>query len=269
MATPLALLLIARAAIPAELDHVMIAVSDLNSGAASFQAAGFEVKQGGKFPDGVENRAIRFENGTYLELLAIYDQHKSGAADLVEFLKTGPGSLGYGLTTASAEKAMNILKDHGEDVVLEATTEYDAPGRPKTNGWLWKDVYWKNVSPAGDPFFIEYAKPRSHAAKKSGLKGVLVAVKDLNAATAQYSKFAAVNSKVRIDPEWNAEIREARVGAARVYLMHPVGPGPVQRFVDAKGNGTFGVVLSDSLLKSPSLLVEGLWLESETRSKRR
>lgn len=56
---------------PFQIDHVVIAVSDLARAVADYRALGFTVLEGGVHAsDATHNALIGFADGTYLELLA-------------------------------------------------------------------------------------------------------------------------------------------------------------------------------------------------------
>ena len=66
------------------LDHIVFLVKDLDKAVKDFQAAGYIVSKGGKHDNGItQNALIHFENGTFLELLAL---QKSWRVFLVKWL---------------------------------------------------------------------------------------------------------------------------------------------------------------------------------------
>src|SRR5262249_12580966 len=61
------------------IDHIVIAVPDLDRAAQSYASLGFTVVQGGRHPVGTHNALIGFADGAYIELIAFYEkntQHK-------------------------------------------------------------------------------------------------------------------------------------------------------------------------------------------------
>ena len=54
------------------IDHIVIAVRDLNAAARDYEKLGFTVVPGGKHPVGTHNVLIAFADGSYIELIAFY-----------------------------------------------------------------------------------------------------------------------------------------------------------------------------------------------------
>lgn len=60
------------------LDHIVFLVKDLEKSIKEFQQAGYTVSKGGKHDNGItENALIHFQNGTFLELLAVQKNWKT------------------------------------------------------------------------------------------------------------------------------------------------------------------------------------------------
>lgn len=72
-----------------QIDHIVIAVSSLESARASFTRAGFQVALGGRHEElSTENALVAFADGSYLELLAARDP---AAREEWRALAAGPG----------------------------------------------------------------------------------------------------------------------------------------------------------------------------------
>ena len=54
------------------IDHLVIAVNDLDQAANDYRQLGFTVVPGGKHPVGSHNALVAFEDGSYLEIIAFY-----------------------------------------------------------------------------------------------------------------------------------------------------------------------------------------------------
>ncbi|MBI3458053.1 MAG: VOC family protein, partial [Candidatus Rokubacteria bacterium] len=56
------------------IDHLVIAVPDLETAMARYRELGFTVVRGGRHPVATHNALIAFADGAYLELLAFYER---------------------------------------------------------------------------------------------------------------------------------------------------------------------------------------------------
>jgi catechol 2,3-dioxygenase-like lactoylglutathione lyase family enzyme len=59
------------------IDHIVIAVLDLDAAKTSYAALGFTVVEGGRHPVGTHNALIAFADGSYIELIAFYEANPS------------------------------------------------------------------------------------------------------------------------------------------------------------------------------------------------
>src|SRR5204862_6781240 len=79
------------------IDHLVVAVPDLDVARKSYEALGFTVVPGGRHPIGTHNALIAFADGAYLELIAFFEpnaQHR-----WYQRLQQGGGFIDYCLQT--------------------------------------------------------------------------------------------------------------------------------------------------------------------------
>jgi catechol 2,3-dioxygenase-like lactoylglutathione lyase family enzyme len=183
-------------------DHLVIAVRDLVATSERFRALGFEVRPGGEHPgQGTHNAIIRF-GLDYIELLAIRDEAEARAGGLsgsalVEFLSEREwGMAGYALATDDIEGDAARLQAAGIPVVGPF-----AMSRQRPDG---STLAWRLLIPGGTPwrrpwpFLIQWAapdgerlaleRPGAHPNGVMGVRGVLVTVNALAAATEFYER---------------------------------------------------------------------------------
>ena len=55
---------------PLSIDHIVIAVADLDAAVRDYTALGFTVLPGGEHPRGSRNALVVFADGAYLEIIA-------------------------------------------------------------------------------------------------------------------------------------------------------------------------------------------------------
>lgn len=83
-----------------KLDHIIIAVDDLNKATEDYKAAGFNAFYGGEHANGTTHNAlVCFADGSYLELIARTDKEPRDEliADFRTWFDRGTGLIGYAL----------------------------------------------------------------------------------------------------------------------------------------------------------------------------
>ena len=124
------------------IDHIVIAVTNLDSASLNFRNLGFTQKEGRLHPNGLLNRHIKFLDGTELELMTVIGEPKDEMANgYTNFLDSGEG----GAYIAFQAKL---------DQVLEASSTIDLSAMLQEIGGFryvtFSDPGLENV------FFIEY-----------------------------------------------------------------------------------------------------------------
>jgi catechol 2,3-dioxygenase-like lactoylglutathione lyase family enzyme len=173
------------------LDHVVIAVGDLEKAVAGYSALGFTVVIGGRHPGRTSHNAlVAFEDGAYLELIAWtapgpterwYEVHA----------KHGDGLMDFALLPGDTAQAIAEAKARG----LELDGPIDG-GRVRPDG---TQIRWRtarqatfdlpflcgDVTPRG--LRVPEGEARKHPNGVVGVKSVTVAVRDLEATLARYA----------------------------------------------------------------------------------
>lgn len=164
------------------LDHVVIAVADLERAMADYCAAGFTVMAGGAHPGrGTHNALIVFQDGTYLELIAY--EAPSDERWWQVFARHGEGLVDYALLPAQVEASVRAARARG----LEGITDPTHGARQRQDG---VQVAWQAVRQASHdlPFYCADVTPRAlrvpegevrqHANGALGIAEVRVACQD-------------------------------------------------------------------------------------------
>lgn len=181
------------------LDHVVIAVHDLDAAIQDYRAIGFTVVQGGIHANhATHNALITFSDETYLELLAPTGETPlSGVIDFSVLLKNGEGFVGFALRSDDLDADTARLRASGfavGDII---------PGeRQRTDGAI---IQWKLalLNDGFAPFLIQDVTPRArristdqaiitHANRAIGLRNVEIAVRDLAATQDRYTKLVGL-----------------------------------------------------------------------------
>ncbi len=234
------------------IDHMVIAVKDLQQAEAEYEKLGFAIVPGGRHPGGTENAIAGFESHGYLELLTVYDPNGSGARDFVAFLSSQEGAVAVGLDTSSADLTAAHLRRAGLEVrgPTAGTITYD--GVDETPPVLWKGVEVVTPSPylSDFVFFIEYnreaqaalvrkhpelerrTQPPQHGNGARAIKSFWLAVDDLELAARTYASAGFPVGPERSVPALEAKGREVEAGGGSILLLKSDAPhGPVAGFL--------------------------------------
>jgi len=176
------------------LDHVVIAVNELNSAIKDYETLGFNVIQGGYHANrATHNALIIFSDRTYIELLAKTDEEPlSNVVDFSPMLDSGEGLAGFALYCDDIEDEAKRLTDAGFNVG-EITI-----GSREKDGRL---IQWKLalIDSGFVPFLIQDITPRewripttdnliTHPNRAVGISAVEIAVRELSTSWETYTK---------------------------------------------------------------------------------
>jgi catechol 2,3-dioxygenase-like lactoylglutathione lyase family enzyme len=143
--------------VPLQLDHVVIAVNDLEAAIRDYGELGFIVTRGGVHANrATHNALITFANGTYLELLAATGEPPR--PDLIDFsvlLRSGEGLVGFALRSDDLDAEAARLRAEGL-----AVDEVIPGERHRNDGTV---IRWKLALIGGGfaPFLIQDVTPRA------------------------------------------------------------------------------------------------------------
>ncbi len=237
---------------PFSLDHIVIAVNDLDRAISDYTALGFTVLRGGEHPGrGSINALIVFEDGSYFELIA-FKRPVEGLRWWQLLEAAGPGFTDYALLPASIEADLRTARLRG--LVIG---DIEAGGRLTPEGVR---VEWQTVRPpASDlpflcadvtprPLRVPEGKVRSHANTAVGIASVTVAVQDLAASIGRYLALLpdGYRDKTGIDA---AGLLTAgfRCGQSAIKLVSPLKGAPgvseIEQHLRRRGEGVFSVQL--------------------------
>jgi len=243
------------------LDHVMVAVRDLEAAETLFtETLGFRAGHRAQLK-GLENLAVWFSDTTYLELLTVRDQELAMELipSLPAFLERHEGAMGLGLAVSSAQAAADLLAARGFAITgpSEGSVSYAESEEPVVIGRYV--VFREPVVPANDVFFFEYdttmladlaalyperapMRFTNHPNTALGLEAVWMAVRDLKAAADAYASVELPTVR-RLDmPLLGAEAREIQAGLGTILLLQPSDEaGAVASFLAERGEGVMGV----------------------------
>jgi catechol 2,3-dioxygenase-like lactoylglutathione lyase family enzyme len=94
-----------------KIDHVVIAVSDLEDSAADFRSLGFTIKPGRLHPNGLLNSHVKFVDGTSLELMSVAGEPTDPvAAAYADFLQAGDGGA-FAAIEADPDRVIRVASE--------------------------------------------------------------------------------------------------------------------------------------------------------------
>ncbi|TBW41300.1 VOC family protein [Siculibacillus lacustris] len=211
------------------LDHVVVAVTDLDRAIADWRNLGFTVTPGGDHTNGVSHNAlVVFADGTYFELIA-YRAPVPENRWWRRLTESGEGFVDFALLPASIARDADAARARGLDLV-----------GPSPGGRLRPDgvrLDWQVARPATAdlPFWCADVTPRAlrvpegdgrlHANGVVGIARVTVAVRDLAASAARWRRLLGdgavrvAGALVAVDlADTRVELVDARDAGAAAHL---------------------------------------------------
>jgi catechol 2,3-dioxygenase-like lactoylglutathione lyase family enzyme len=229
------------------IDHIVIAVPDLDTARKSYAALGFTVVAGGRHPVGTHNALIAFGDGSYVELIAFYE-------DAPAHKWWGPLQKGGGLVDFCMQ-----TDDLGGDTEAfrKAGVRIDDPAplsRVRPDGY---QLRWVLSIPRGDhrgvaPFLIQDETPRaervpretSHANGVTGIGTVTVVVADVAPVRQWYTHVLRRPGRDVERPEIHAAGVSFAVGPHTLDFVAPQGrASPLREWLAARGASPYAATL--------------------------
>ena len=205
------------------LDHVIIAVNELETAIADYTALGFTVIRGGEHASGTTHNAlICFQDGAYIELIAPTGNPPKDvdATDFRNMLEKGEGLVGYALISDNLADSVAAIHGRGIDI-----NPPKAGGRKRTDG---EELRWQSAMIPGSiaPFFLQDDTPRNlrvpedtatntHANGATGIKAITIITPQFEASTEHFTNLLGVVP--RIYETWS----EFSLSTTMISLMKP------------------------------------------------
>jgi catechol 2,3-dioxygenase-like lactoylglutathione lyase family enzyme len=226
------------------LDHVVIAVADLERAVAHYAQAGFTVTPGGRHPGrNTRNALVVFEDGAYLELITYsapspderwwreLDAHGDGLVDFALLPQDLPAVVAQararGLTDLSGPLPGGRVRPDGERVAWQTArqAQHDLP-------FLCADITPRALR-------VPEGEQRRHPNGATGIAQVAVAVADIEASLARYRAFlgeeAVSGGEVMLEGACIRLVRDAgrsrQQGPCGVGLRFAAGVRPLDALV--------------------------------------
>lgn len=232
------------------LDHIVIAVSNLEAAIASYRDLGFTVIPGGRHPVGTYNGLISFADGSYIEIIAFYRENPDHR--WWKPLQRGGGLVDFCMQTDDLAGDTAKLRNAG--------VEIDDPvpwSRARPDGYQLKWLLSLAREPHRGvaPFLIQDETPRServpqrfdHQNGARGIGTVTVAVDDLPNVAGWYKSVLGYDGAAVRREELNAAGMRFTVGPHTFEFVKPVAEkGPLTDWMKLRGPSPFSVTLRTS-----------------------
>jgi len=230
----------------------MICVPDLDRGVETYTRIGFSIYAGGVHTGKGSHNAIGFNDEDYLELLAVHDRDEylrsSPYPGLLQFIERG-GGLRY-IILQSDDLAADVAVMRGRGVDVSDALE-GARRTPAGQELRWQAAMLGERNPL-PLFFVQHLTPLAERRRQVPAvphpNGVLrverayIAVTDLGAAAADYSRVLGAAPTLERGTVINAEMAVFNVGPTGLTLAQPVAPGSTAEALARRGPGPFQVL---------------------------
>jgi catechol 2,3-dioxygenase-like lactoylglutathione lyase family enzyme len=147
-------------------DHVGIAVRDLDQARADFATLGFRTYPGGAFPGGAHNAVVPLSDRFFIELITAPADATGDGKYIHDFAAQHEGGMFLGLNVSSAKATADYLRARGVDARGPEPGGAKAAQGPTPPGAQWYDVSTPDKPDPGkraidEPvFFLEYTPLR-------------------------------------------------------------------------------------------------------------
>jgi catechol 2,3-dioxygenase-like lactoylglutathione lyase family enzyme len=221
-------------------DHLVIAVSDLDAATRDYRELGFTVVPGGRHTGiGTYNSLVAFRDGSYLELIAFYeprDDHRWWAP-----LQKGGGLVDFCLQTDDLPGDTRALRAAGIDI-----SEPEKRDRKRPDG---KEIRWvfslaRGAHRGVAPFIIadetgrdeRVPRERAHANGVTGIGALTVAVDDVARVRRWYAAVAKQPGADVARPDLEAAGARFVLGPHTFDFVAPADPAsPLTAWLAARG----------------------------------
>ena len=257
-----------------QLDHIVIAVNDLEASIDDYTALGFNVQRGGDHPGrATHNALVVFADGSYFELIA-WKARAPGERWWQVLQRYGEGIVDFALLPQNTAETVKAAARRG--LVLDGPLD---GGRVRPDG---ERLRWQTARPPSPdlPFLCGDITPRNlrvpegdarvHPNGATGVASLSIAVRDLDATLARYRALlgdpeaagsARVGGAVTL-PGGRSRLALIELGNSTLVLsstrgaqeredLEGEGADPIGARLALNGEGPFAVVLRTSLAGAP------------------
>lgn len=236
------------------IDHVTIAVKNLEAAGDYFKSLGFTLKQGHLHPNSINNLHIKFKDGTEVELITASDPKDALAKEYLDLINQGNAGAFVALNSTEFDEISSIL------------TEHLFPHNTSSNAVTGNITFPRNI-PIRTFWFVDYLNPFveqekfvSHKNMVTGLEAIWLNGSIENDAGNLFSCFGYSVQKSKYPIENSSEIKLDR---SSLYLTE------VRSTVPSRNITGMTLVVSDIRVIESILIKNGFNFKtgSDTRGR--
>jgi catechol 2,3-dioxygenase-like lactoylglutathione lyase family enzyme len=229
------------------IDHLVIAVPDLDAAIKTYRDLGFAVTAGGRHTGvGTDNALIVFRDSAYLELVGFYEPRPDHR--WWEPLHKGGGLVDFCLQTDDFAGDAERLRQAGVDL---GEPEPRHRQRPDGVEVRWTCALARGAHRGVAPFLLAEETGRdarvpsgcAHPNGTSGIGRVTVAVHDLATVRGWYAEALGAPGRDVACPELGAIGAQFAIGPHTFEFLAPTGAGPIRDWLAAHGASPYAASL--------------------------
>lgn len=230
------------------IDHIVVAVRDLEAAIAAYTGAGFTVVRGGRHNIGTHNALIAFADGAYIELIAFLNPVP--AHPWYRALESGGGLVDFCMQTDDLDADVAALRAAGAAISDPSPMTRDRPDGYRLS---WVLAIPQPPSSGQLPFMIRDETPRdervprerSHRCAVTGIRRVTVAVESPGEASRAYARVLGRPGLPRRRPDLNAAGVAFAIGPHEIELMAPgTGRSRLHDWLERRGPSLYSATLA-------------------------
>ncbi|HWP56893.1 MAG TPA: VOC family protein [Candidatus Acidoferrales bacterium] len=237
------------------IDHIVIAVRDLDAAARDYERLGFTVVPGGRHPVGTHNALIALADGSYIELISFYRENPNHR--WWKPLQIGEGLVDFCMQTSDLLDDLETMRSAG--IRMHDPQPWS---RTRPDGY---ELKWRLAIPQeGDrgvaPFLIQDETPREervprqvdHANGATGIAGLTIAVTDPIVVRDWYRSLVRRHGEPVRRPELGAAGVAFKVRRHAFEFLAPESPeSPIARALEKRGPAPYAAVLKSAGRSGP------------------
>ena len=257
------------------LDHVLIAVRDLDAAKDTFEKLGFKVTPEGRHPGrGTSNRLVVF-GGEYLELISVHDPDGDlFRPNLPSFLDEREGLFIFAMGTSDVYERTRSVR--AADVLITDPVKGSRQAADGSTAYSWTQAEIDpDAMPGSQTFFIQHdhtieeryndpPDPTNHPNGVSGVASLSLAVADANAAAQRWANVFGMVGASGGGSDHAAGVRLGFDNCSLDFYQDDDGDA-IAAFVERWGEGPYQIVFASKDLDATEALLRGNGVEGVER----